>query len=116
MTDVELSDEALLVMGGTFGWGAVLTYGMAENVPSPEISKALNELIDAGLILQEINSDDMPRGALRYRVHPLVSDRLPHFRKVAAEMIDSRIYPAIRMFVKRDDPSPTRADALEGRP
>jgi hypothetical protein len=101
-----LSTEATLVMGGTFGWGAILTYRMTENVPSPEIRKALDELFEAGLILEEVGSDDMPKGALRYIVNPLYFDSLPEFRDRYAGIIESGDYPKIRMFVKRDEATP----------
>lgn len=96
----KLSDAALMVMGGTFGFNSVLTYGMVESEPSPEMKNALNELVEAGLLGLEIGHDDMSRDAIRYR--SLVPfDEMTTYRKKATVIMNRSNPPKIRMAVKR---------------
>ncbi len=96
----ELSDQARIVLGSVFGWGAVLTYHMVESVPSPEMDAALEELVQAGKITRETGLPDISRKAVRYRVADGVD--LSTFRQEALDRFVSGEEPRIRVFIKKD--------------
>lgn len=49
---------------------SALQYNMQNHVPSPEMQTVLDELVNAGKLVREMNMDDMPAHgeAVRYRV------------------------------------------------
>jgi hypothetical protein len=97
---VELSDNARIVLGSSFGWGQVLTYHMIQSVPSPEMQEALDELVNAGLLRRDAGLPDMTKKAIRYKLAEGVDIAL--FRKLAAERFFSGDAPAIRVFVPKE--------------
>lgn len=99
----ELSTEARTVLGSVFGWGAVLTYHMIDSVPSPEMQAALDELFEAGIVVREVGSDDMPSHgkAVRYRLYPGF-DVEPYRREAAQSIFDNKA-PSIRVFMPRTE-------------
>lgn len=49
----DLSAEARSVLGGVFGFGQVLTFHMIESVLLPEMQAVLDELVSAGMVVNE---------------------------------------------------------------
>lgn len=98
---INLSHAASVVLGSTFGYGNVLTYGMQESVPSPEFQAVLDELVNDGKLVRETNTDDMPAHgeAVRYRVAPNVD--LSVFRKIAATAMTMGTMPDLRIFIPK---------------
>lgn len=99
----ELSENAGLVLGSTFGWGAVLTYHMIDSVPSPEMQEALDELVEAGKLVREQGLDDMPAHgkSVRYRVADSVD--LTLYRQQATKRFFDGDAPSIRVFIRRSN-------------
>jgi hypothetical protein len=99
----ELSENASIVLGSTFGWGSVVTYHMLEYKPSPEMQEALDELVEAGKLVREQGLDDMPQHgkAVRYRVADGVD--LTAHRQQAAQSIFGGGGPSIRVMVPIND-------------
>lgn len=95
-----LSENARIVFGSSFSWGQVLTYHMVESVPSPEMQQALDELVAAGMLVEERGLPDMTREAVRYRVAEGV-DVAP-FRRESAERIFRGDAPSIRIFIPKE--------------
>jgi hypothetical protein len=102
MTDDTLSETATLVLGSTFGWGAILTFHMQESVPSPEMQAALDELVQAGKMVREMGLDDMPAHgqAVRYRVAPDID--LDAYRRIAAKRFFDGDVPSIRVYIPKE--------------
>jgi hypothetical protein len=97
MTD--LSENARIVLGSSFAWGQVLTYHMVESVPSPEMQKALDELVAAGMLKEERGLEDMSKRAVRYRLADGVD--VGPFRKEAWARIENNTTPSIRVFIPK---------------
>lgn len=97
----DLSENARIVLGSSFAWGQVLTYHMVQSVPSPEMQAALDELVAAGLLVEERGLDDMSAIAVRYRLADGV-DLVP-FRKEVWDRIADGTMPAIRVFVPKGE-------------
>lgn len=95
----ELSENARVVLGSSFSFGQVLTYHMIKSVPSPEMHEALNELVNAGMLIEERGLPDMTMKAVRYRLADGI-DVTP-FRKEAMERIEHGDAPSIRIFIPK---------------
>lgn len=68
-----LSPAAAWIFATTFPTaGSALMYQMQNHVPSPEMQAVLDELVNAGKLIREMNMDDMPAHgeAVRYVVAP----------------------------------------------
>lgn len=94
----DLSLNARIVAGSSFGFspGASLRYAMVQNVPSPSMEAALDELVAAGIITR----DDEPHGAVKYAASPDV-DFAPYRAEVAERALAGTL-PLIRLFVPRE--------------
>lgn len=94
----DLSIEARTVLGSLFGLSGEcsLRFQMIDNVPSPEMQVALDELVAA----EAITVEKQPRGAIKYeKVHGL---DLTEYRKECFERVINGTAPSIRIFVKRN--------------
>lgn len=95
----ELSDNARLIAGSTFGFspGASLRYQMVQSVPSPEMQDALDELVAAGIISRE----DDPHGSVRYTASRDFD--FEEVRAYAAERMLSNDPPTIRIYMPKSE-------------
>lgn len=99
-TDQSLSLESRTVLGSILGMMRTkLQYHMVESVPSPEMQKALDELVGAGIVVRETGKDDQPRGAVRYFVKDGFD--LTPYRKEAFDRLSDNSAPVLRIFVKK---------------
>lgn len=95
-----LSLSARTVLGSVLGMSkSKLQYRMIENVPSPEMQSALDELVAAGIVVCETGKEDQPIGAVRYFVKEGFD--LSEFRAEAFARLADGTAPTIRVFVKK---------------
>lgn len=99
--DTVMTPLARHVLGSMFGWSMVVTFHNVENTPSPEMRKALDELVSVGALVLEKGMPDMPAHGLAERYRVAKGFDVEPFRKEAAAQVFSGDAPSVRLFVKK---------------
>jgi hypothetical protein len=93
----DLSENARIVAGSTFSMsrGATIRYQMVESVPSSEMQEALDELVEAGIVLRE----DEEHGPVRYTAS--ADYDFTEARRYAFERTMKGDAPSIRIYIPK---------------